>query len=120
VSLRQPPSIDALGGGGFRIGGVRWEGSVLIVDDAVSALTARDLAGLSLTELGPVLDADRAAVELLVIGAGPAPLPPARAIGEAFAAERIGLDVLSTAEACRLYNLLAREGRRVAAALIAV
>ena len=32
--MRQAPSIDAYGGGGFRIDGVRHEGSVLIIDDS--------------------------------------------------------------------------------------
>ena len=40
--------------------------------------------------------------------------------GEAVAAAGLGLEVMSTPEACRLYNLLAQEGRRLAAALIAV
>lgn len=120
MSLRQPPSIEAYGGGGFRIGGVRHEGSVLIVDDAKRPWPVRDFAALTVADLQPVFAADRAAVELLILGSGAAPLPPPRAVREAMAGASIGLDTLTTAEACRLYNLLAREGRRVAAALIAV
>jgi uncharacterized protein len=32
----------------------------------------------------------------------------------------MGLEVMDTATACRLYNVLAAEGRRLAAALIAI
>jgi uncharacterized protein len=32
----------------------------------------------------------------------------------------LGLEMMNTPEACRLYNVLAADGRRVAAALLAV
>jgi uncharacterized protein len=41
-------------------------------------------------------------------------------VREALAAARVGLEVMDTPQACRLYNVLAQEGRRIAAALIAV
>jgi uncharacterized protein len=46
-------------------------------------------------------------------------LPP-RAVREAFLQAGIGLEFLDTPAAARLYNLLTSEGRRVAAALIAI
>jgi uncharacterized protein len=41
-------------------------------------------------------------------------------VRDAMQAARLGLEVMTTPEACRLYNLMAEDGRRVAAALIAV
>jgi uncharacterized protein len=46
-------------------------------------------------------------------------LPP-REVRQAFLAAGLGLEFLDTPAAARLYNLLTSEGRRVAAALIAV
>ena len=56
--------------------------------------------------------------ELVVFGSGNAlrfPRPPwTRALVEA----RIGLETMDTAAACRTYNILAGEGRRVVAAIL--
>jgi uncharacterized protein len=42
---------------------------------------------------------------------------PASAIKQAFAARGIGLEVMDLGAACRTYNILVQEERRVAAAL---
>ena len=46
-------------------------------------------------------------------------LPP-RAVREALQRAGIGLEFMDTPAACRLYNILTAEGRKLAAALIAV
>jgi uncharacterized protein len=107
--MRVAPGIEAYGGGGFRVAGERFEGSILILDDHVTP------------ELfAPVFDAGPQAVEFVLLGAGPTVAPAPRAIREAMQAAGFGLEVMSTAEASRLYNLMAEDGRRVAAALIAI
>ena len=117
---RQPPAVEAYGGGGFRIEGVRYEGSVLILDDQVRPWPVASLAELTSEHFAAVFQTDPGAVELTILGLGPAMVPPPRVIKEAFQAARIGFDVMETTAACRLYNLLAADGRRVAAALIAL
>jgi len=118
--LRQAPAIEALGGGGFRIQGRRVEGSVLILDDAVLPWAPKALDELQPADFDAVLAADRAAVEFVLLGLGAAVVPPPRAVRERLQAARVGLEVMDTPAACRLYNVLAQEGRRIAAALIAV
>ncbi len=118
--LRQPPRIEGWGAGGFTIGGVRHEGSVLLLDDAVRPWPPRSLAALTPDDFAPVLGAGREQVEFVVLGAGARTAPAPRAVREALAAAGLGLELASTAEACRLYNALAPEGRRVVAALLAV
>ena len=120
MALREPPAIEAYGGGGFRIGGMRIEGSILILDDAVRPWPVASLAELTPAYFDAALAAGPAVVEFVLLGLGPAMAPPPRAVREAMAAARVGLEVMDTPEACRLYNVLAREGRRIAAALIAV
>lgn len=117
--LRQAPAIDGYGGGGFVINGARHDGSVLIVDDGVHAWAPTTLAALTKADFAEAF-AHRAEVEFVLLGVGMRMAPPPRALREAFQAAQLGLEVMDTPAACRLYNLLASEGRRIAAALLAV
>lgn len=118
--MRQPPAIEAYGGGGFRVGGERIEGSLMILDDVARAWDAPSLADLEPRAFEPVIAAGPAAVEFVLLGLGPAMAPPPRPVREALAAAGLGLEVMDTPQAVRLYNVLAMDGRRVAACLIAV
>ncbi len=120
MTLRQPPSIDALGGGGFRVSGQRIEGSLLILCDQAHAWPADSLASLTPADFSAVIDAGREAVEFVLLGTGSVLAPPPKAVREALQALAIGLEVMDTPAAARLYNVLASDGRRVAACLIAV
>ncbi len=118
--MRQPPAIETFGGGGFRVGGERIEGSLLILDDVARPWPVASLQALAPADFDAVLAAGPATVEFVLLGLGRVMAPPPRPVREALAAARIGLEVMDTPAACRLYNVLAQEGRRVAAALIAV
>ncbi len=119
--MREPPSVDAFGGGGFRVGGLRIEGGLLILDDQPGPWPAGPaLADLVPQDFAAVLGAPREAVEFVLLGTGAAVAPAPRAVREALARETLGLEVMSTPEACRLYNVLARDGRRIAAAFLPV
>ena len=117
--MRVAPGVEAYGGGGFRVAGERYEGSILILDDVVRPWPVLDLKALTPEDFAAVF-ADPEAVEFVLLGTGPAVAPAPRSVREAMQAARLGLEVMSTVEACRLYNLLAEEGRRLAAALIAI
>ena len=56
--------------------------------------------------------------ELVVFGSGTKFQFPLPAILAAFSTARIGFEVMDTPAACRTYNVLMSEGRRVAAALL--
>jgi uncharacterized protein len=121
MALRQAPAIEAYGAGGFRIDGARHEGSVLILDDQVRPWAVASLEDLARPDaFAGVFAADRAAVEFILLGIGAEILPPPKAAREACREAGIGLEVMDTVSAVRLYNVLASEGRRLAAALIAV
>ncbi len=119
AALRQPPSVDAWGGGGFRVSGEWRPGSLLILEDVAHAWSASALAELSIDHFAEVL-ARRAAVEFVLLGAGLVQALPPRAVREGLKAAGIGLEFMSTEAAARTYNVVASEGRRVAAAFIAV
>ena len=117
---RDAPSIDAYGEGGFRLDGERHEGSLLIVGDQAQPWPVTSLAELSVATLKPVFDAGRAEVEFLLLGVGARNALPPREIREALLLAGMGLEFMDTPSAARLYNVLTAEGRRLAAALIAV
>ena len=113
--------IEGYGAGGFRISGHRVEGSVIVFPDRVVGWPASAIAEVSAGNLEPVSTAGRAgAVELLLVGTGTRMTQIDRSVRQALRADGVVIEVMDTGAACRTYNVLMAEGRRVAAALIAV
>jgi len=56
--------------------------------------------------------------DIVVLGTGASLRFPHPRLTRALLEQRIGLEVMDTAAACRTFNILAAEGRRVAAALM--
>ncbi len=56
--------------------------------------------------------------ELILLGTGPNPVFPPRDLVFSMARKCIGLEAMDTAAACRTFNILVSEGRRVAAVFI--
>src|SRR5262245_57591203 len=117
---RNAPSIDSYGGGGFRLSGEWHAGSVPIIADAAHEWPVTRLAEVNRETLAPVFEAGRAEVEFLLLGVGAANALPPREVRESLLAAGMGLEFMDTPSAAKLYNVLTFEGRRVAAALIAV
>jgi uncharacterized protein len=118
--VRQPPSIDAIGGGGFRVSGQRHEGSLLILDDVASPWAALKLDALTPADFQAVFDAPAGVVEFVLLGTGATQSLPPRAVREAMMAAGLGFEFMATQAAAKTYNFLASEGRRLACCLIAV
>jgi len=64
--------------------------------------------------------ADKDRIDVLLLGTGRTQVFPNLEIRNAFSAAGLGLEPMDTGAACRTYNVLLAEHRRVAAALIAV
>ena len=89
--------------------------------DKVAAWNVAEAAELSAGSLEAVSAAGRAGtVELLLIGTGARMTRVDRALRQALRADGVVIEPMDTGAACRTYNVLMAEGRRVAAALIAV
>lgn len=112
--------IERYGEGRFKVTGQVWEGSILVRPTRTLPFTAQDFAGIDEASLLAIFDADPEPLEILLIGCGPrmAMVPPA--FRAAIKAKGPTIDAMDTGAACRTYNVLMSEGRRVAAALIAV
>ena len=118
--MRTPPSIDAWGGGGFRVSGVWRPGSLLILDDTPLDWWPARADQLVAADFTAVIAAGAAASEFVLLGTGVVQALPSRAVREAVEAAGLGLEFMATEAAARLHNVLASEGRRFATALIAV
>jgi uncharacterized protein len=118
--MRRLPSIDAYGGGGFRVSGVWRPGSLLIFDDAPTDWPPRDVKALVAGDLAEVIAGGSALSEFVLLGTGAVQALPPRALREAIQAAGLGLEFMSSEAAARTHNVLASEGRRFATALIVV
>ena len=112
--------VQSYGPGRFRVSGVAWTAAILVTPDrtvAWEAAAAPMAEALGVAALAPVLDATPA-VEVLLVGGGAraAFIPPATRA--ALKARGLAVESMDTGAACRTYNVLLAEGRRVAAALI--
>ena len=104
--------IDGYGPGFFRIGGVVHEGAVIVAAGGVRAW-----GGLA---DGAALVALAGAVDVLFVGMGAEIAPLPGDLRAALEAAGIGVEAMASPAACRSYNVLLSEGRRIAAALLPV
>jgi uncharacterized protein len=112
IAFGSAQPIAGYGPGFFRIGTTLMQGATL-----VTPWNARPWGGLADTE-SPLALAGRIDVLLLGTGATMAPVPAAfRTLLETAG---IGVEPMGSPAACRTYNVLLGEGRRIAAALLPV
>ncbi len=109
--------IRSYGPGHFLIGERDWRSPVLVTPTVTTAWSVTRAEDLSLESLAALREAP-VPTEFLVLGCGPRAvfLPPD--LRAAIRAAGMALEVVDTGAACRLYNVLLAESRRVAAALI--
>ncbi len=92
---------------------------MVVWPDGWTAWPVSDVDRLSVEELTPALSL-AADIDILLIGCGARFGPEPPALRAAVKAAGMALEWMDTGGACRTYNVLIGEGRRVAAALIAV
>ena len=88
---------------------------IVTPDKIIDPWQIADLSTLSVIDFAHLLDLKP---ELVIFGSGKTFRFPDPRIMAAFAQARTGFEVMDTAAACRTYNVLAGEGRNVAAALL--
>ena len=118
--MRQPPSIDSFGAGGFRVSGIWRPGSLLLLDDDPRSWRPASLAEVTAEDFADVIAAGPGVSEFVLLGTGAIQSLPPRQVRDALRAAGLGLEFMSTEAATRTYGVMISEGRRVAVALIAV
>ncbi len=105
--------------GGFTVAGVRHAGSVLVLPERTLAWEVTEMGDVRMASLAPILEAEPA-VEILVLGAGARFAMISSELRAALRTHGVRVEAMDTRAACRTFNLLLAEDRRVAAALIAL
>jgi uncharacterized protein len=116
---RAPKLIERYGKGGFRVSGAALTGSILVLNDRVESWPVADIAELSVEALQPIIVA-QPPIQILLLGCGPRIALIAPNLRQALREAGVVIEAMDTGAACRTYNVLLAEERRVAAALIAV
>lgn len=110
-------TVTAYGTDFVEINRVRHQGSLLVMPEGpVIAWKVPDFGSLDEAACARLLEHQP---EIILLGTGPAQRFPHPRLTRALLAARVGVDVMSTSAACRTYNILMAEGRRVLAALLA-
>jgi len=104
--------VDGYGPGFFRIGGEVLQGAVIVTEKQ-----ARQWGGL---EDPDALKALAAEADVIFVGMGAEIAFLPKALREELEAMGVGVEVMSSPSACRTYNVLISEGRRVALAALPV
>jgi len=111
--------VESYGDGRFRISGEIYTGSILVLPLATHAWPASTLDAADQQHFVPLVEA-AAGVELLLLGCGPRGALTPAFLHQLGRDNGIAIEPMDTGAAARTFNLLASEGRQVAAALIAV
>ncbi len=111
--------IQSYGEGRFRISGTVHDGGVLVFPERTLPWPVTSVRGVTVDSLAAVTAAEPA-VEILLLGCGSRFETIPAALKEALREAGVMVDSMDTGAACRTYNVLVSEGRRVAAALIAI
>ena len=89
--------------------------SCLVTANSLEPWTPRSVEELRAEHLGALFEL---APEVVVLSTGAKQLFPRAALRAEFATRRIGLEVMEVGAACRTYNVLVGEERRVLAAVL--
>lgn len=111
-------TVTAYEQGWIEVNAVRHQGAVWFMPDGdVRAWAVSDFEGLAPEALAPLLEA---APEIILLGTGTKQRFPHPRVLAPWISARTGHEVMSTPAACRTYNILMAEGRRVMAALLPI
>lgn len=104
--------VDGYGPGFFRIAGQVVKGDILVMPDGIH--------GWSGYEDRQVILDHAADLDVIFVGTGAEMRPVPAAFRTTLESAGVGVEIMNSPTACRTYNVLLSEGRRVALALICV
>ncbi|WP_029011254.1 Mth938-like domain-containing protein [Azospirillum halopraeferens] len=111
--------IDGYGEGQISVAGTWRSGPVIVFPHRALDWEVDGVASLTPDSFRPVLE-EQPKVEVLLLGCGPRAILPPPEVRRALRPYGLTLEPMDTGAACRTYNVLMAEGRRVAAALFPV
>ena len=109
--------FSGYGAGYVAVNSVRYEKSVVVSPQAVSEWDVSGFEALTVADFGFI---EALKPEIVILGTGAAQRFPRPELSRALAATGVGVEVMDSRAACRTYNILATEGRKVVAAVLTV
>jgi uncharacterized protein len=106
--------IQSYGPSGFKISGVHYKGAILVTPDNVQSFPTQDLNNLSAQMLNELLS-ER--VDVIFVGTGKTMQHLSPDIKADFKEHKINIETMDTGAACRTFNVLMSDGRKIAAIL---
>ena len=114
--------IQSYADGGFRINGALYDGAVLVFPEKtvmwdVSGDVLKDVRALSEADFKPLIEASDD-IDVVLLGTGKSLVFLDPALRNTLKEKGLHVEVMDSGAACRTYNVLMAEGRRVTAALL--
>jgi uncharacterized protein len=107
--------FSGYGAGYVSVNNVRYETCVLVTPQSVSEWAVGGFEALRAGDFGFIAELKP---EIVILGTGARQRFPGPELRRALAASGAGVEVMDTPAACRTYNILASEGRKVVAAIV--
>jgi uncharacterized protein len=108
-------TFTGYGDGFAMVNGQRHEQNMVVMPEKILPWAAASFDALKDEDFLVFLELD---LEILLLGTGPKQRFPHPRLTRALAAKRIGVEAMDMHAACRTYNILMAEERRVAAAIL--
>jgi uncharacterized protein len=112
VDFTNARPFDSYGDGGFRLDDTRYDGNLIVSDGGIVPWAGYE-------DLAPLL-ALKEQVDVILVGTGAEMGFVPTEMRVALESAGMGVEPMATSSACRTYNVLLAEGRRVAAAVLAI
>jgi uncharacterized protein len=108
--------VTGMGPGWIRVGTTEYRGNVILLpNEVIEGFAPNGFAALTETDFASLLGHEP---EMVLLGTGERQRFPHPRLLAALAAAQVGVEVMDTRAACRTFNILVAEDRKVAAALI--
>ena len=108
-------TFSGYGDGFVMVNGQRHDASIIVLPEQLLAWDIKGFDSLKETDFQVFLELN---LEILLLGTGPKQRFPHPRLTQALMRERVGVEAMDLQAACRTYNILMAEQRRVAAALL--
>jgi uncharacterized protein len=108
-------TITAYGDDYVKVNGARHDSSVIVTPNEVKAWSATDFEHLNEQDFAGLA---QLGADIVLLGTGPRQRFPHPLLTASLGAARVGLEVMDLKAACRTYNILVAEERKVALALV--
>jgi uncharacterized protein len=103
------------GPGYVSVNNVRYEQDLVVSPQSVSVWAVGTFEDITAADFSFIA---ALGVEIVIFGTGPTQRFPRAELMRALAASGAGVEIMESKAACRTYNILASEGRKVAAAIL--